>query len=493
VNPSLAIGTARAKRNRVLTLLAAVALLVFPARAIGHEGHAERSLAALRNVGLGAAPQSVVASSSGDAVLAATGRAGTIKVPKDGLRGVAVDPVHGAPLTIGLPAGTRGSAARRLGDAEAVYGNTAPHADTVVQILDDGATQPTGVRILTILYSAAARSDYAFRLSLGPGEAVRASGAGYVVVDRRGEVAARIAPAWARDATGAAVPARFSLEGSTLHLHVDHAGTTHPVVADPTVVLDGGAVAPPPFLAMTPTEPVPTTTTLTGMDPVSIPATISVARTTTTLTGMDPVSIPATISISRTTTTTTTGAPGIDVNDPAALQALVSQLLAGGPEGAALWARLSPDVRQAVVEFVQGIDSEGSSSLTVENDMSYGISLANPAFGVCRLAGYTLRYRTRFHVTLWTFAAGFYFCADGIRITYVSDPIVRASTHWGWQYHGTDNVSWIGGKGFPRVALYVQGKFTACIPYLPCNLKEMHPWVNVVGAANGSWTAAGHV
>ena len=56
---------------------------------------------------------------------------------------------------------------------------------------------------------------------------------GAVIVDSEGVVVAVVAPAWAVDANGQAVPTHYRIDGTTLVQVIDHHGAAYPVVGDP--------------------------------------------------------------------------------------------------------------------------------------------------------------------------------------------------------------------------------------------------------------------
>lgn len=61
---------------------------------------------------------------------------------------------------------------------------------------------------------------------------------GIEVLTASGTVVNSVAPAWAKDATGAALPTSYSVSGNILTQNVTHAGAVYPVVADPRVRCD---------------------------------------------------------------------------------------------------------------------------------------------------------------------------------------------------------------------------------------------------------------
>lgn len=97
--------------------------------------------------------------------------------------------------------------------------------------------------IYIIITEATGPSAYSFELEARPGvrPVVDRSGAVEFLIDDNEPVGV-IDPPWAVDADGSDLPARYTLEGSTLTLHVDHEGAAYPVVADPVYTNNCGIV-----------------------------------------------------------------------------------------------------------------------------------------------------------------------------------------------------------------------------------------------------------
>lgn len=457
MNSSLAIGRARAKRNRAF-LLGVVLVLVFPALSRAGAGTARRDpLGALEGVpGIATASGTVATASDGDSAILAGAAGEGVDVPKDASTGVTVDPAGAPPLELGLPGAARAAEAAPLSRGAVIYEGTAADADTVVQVLASGrAKRLRGARILTVIYGPAAPSEYAFRIRLGRGETLARAGRGFVVRTAAGDVAARIAAPWARDADGVHVPVSYVVSGTTLRLRIDHLGAAYPVVADPTVILDGGDPVPPPPGYPDPQQPPPP-------DPAPDP---------------EPAPAPQPKIV-------------LDWSDPTALLGLVQQLL--GSTGTGLWDTVPRVGKDAVQSFL----FDGGDDATAG-----GMALPVPAVLQtsptvrCRAIVRTERYKNAFGIALWEFQAGFAFCYDGTKITYVSKAIVKGSGHLSWRYLGlVQPATFIGGPGYAFVAMTAQGAMEICVPFLPlCPVRRMTPWVEVHAAGDGSASATGHV
>lgn len=98
-----------------------------------------------------------------------------------------------------------------------------------------GAVIPTkdGVQLLTVIKDADAPEDYNY--SVQGGRFALAGGGEAIVFDDKNEMQYIISKPWAKDAKGKVVRTSFSIDpnGFVLTQHIQHAGTTYPVVADP--------------------------------------------------------------------------------------------------------------------------------------------------------------------------------------------------------------------------------------------------------------------
>jgi len=104
-------------------------------------------------------------------------------------------------------------------------------ASSVPLVKNDGSVQ-----ILTIIDAAGAPVKYSYALDVPDGASLVADEDGAVqITGADGRFIGGVAPAWAVDAKGAAVPTRFEVTGTTLTQVIDHtvAEFAYPIVADP--------------------------------------------------------------------------------------------------------------------------------------------------------------------------------------------------------------------------------------------------------------------
>lgn len=103
-------------------------------------------------------------------------------------------------------------------------------------VLEDGS-----VAIHSVLNDANAPTtyDYAFDLPEGAVFELDLKTGGVTALNTDGTPALYVAPPWATDATGAAVPTHYSVNGDTITQHIEvDANTAFPVVADPWAGID---------------------------------------------------------------------------------------------------------------------------------------------------------------------------------------------------------------------------------------------------------------
>ena len=129
-------------------------------------------------------------------------------------------------ITVTLPGLVGADEARQAEDGTLVY-TSDDDASLAVQPLADGST-----RFLSVLENKNAPERYDYRFD---GIELELLDDGSVVASENGVPAGIIAPAWARDAAGTAVPTHFEVSGDTLTQVVDHSarGFEYPITADP--------------------------------------------------------------------------------------------------------------------------------------------------------------------------------------------------------------------------------------------------------------------
>lgn len=153
--------------------------------------------------------------------------------------GIPADPAEGIVLTgngssqmrLGLPFAQQAASSADVGAGMVAYDNQ--NGSTTVPLVVDAGS----LAVHTVINSVEAPQSYEYELGLAQGDQVQQLATGEIVVtDEQGNPEFASAAPWAKDATGASVPTRYELHGSTLVQVVDHdASFRYPVVADPTI------------------------------------------------------------------------------------------------------------------------------------------------------------------------------------------------------------------------------------------------------------------
>ncbi|NQX12280.1 hypothetical protein HQQ80_11635 [Microbacteriaceae bacterium VKM Ac-2855] len=153
-----------------------------------------------------------------------------VDVPTDPSRPITLDSERVDPIAISLPFASQADDSIALADGVVSFDN-GNSSTTVAVVKDDGSVQ-----MATILADESAPTHYRYVLDVPEGGAlVPTDDGGVMVVDREGAFVAGVAPAWAQDATGVAVPTHYEVDGVDLVQVVDHSATSisYPVTADP--------------------------------------------------------------------------------------------------------------------------------------------------------------------------------------------------------------------------------------------------------------------
>ena len=132
-------------------------------------------------------------------------------------------------------AGVATGAAKALSPSGlAVYGNT---ADSSIAFSKASTGGNAGYAVIT---GPDAPTTYRFAFAVDGEPAVLrpTDGGGVDVLSANGTLVNSVAPAWAKDATGADVATSYSVSGNVLVQSVSHEGAAYPVVADPRVRCD---------------------------------------------------------------------------------------------------------------------------------------------------------------------------------------------------------------------------------------------------------------
>lgn len=158
-----------------------------------------------------------------------------VTVPTDGADGIQLG-VEGAPIIIGLPFAQKAADAQDSQIPGVVVYDNRNGSSTVPIVRDDGSVQ-----ITTVIDNASAPKRYDYPMTLPAGLTLKLDETGAVSAggSEPSIPAVYVAPPWATDAEGNAVPTHYEVTGSTVTQVVDFAAdATFPIVADPATYVD---------------------------------------------------------------------------------------------------------------------------------------------------------------------------------------------------------------------------------------------------------------
>ncbi|MFE7843671.1 DUF2599 domain-containing protein [Microbacterium sp. NPDC057407] len=164
--------------------------------------------------------------------LEADSTAVSVTVPVDPADGITLDSgaAGGGVVGLGLPNAESAATATKEGNGVVSYDN-GDGSTTVPVVKEDGSVQ-----VATTIDGPDAPTRYDYPLTLPDGATAEldpeTGAVSFIGTD--GAWLGGVAPAWANDADGTAIPTRYELAGTTLTQIVDHGtGVDYPVVADP--------------------------------------------------------------------------------------------------------------------------------------------------------------------------------------------------------------------------------------------------------------------
>lgn len=152
----------------------------------------------------------------------------SLSVPADPTEPIMMTRQDGSSVGVELPGSPENGKA--VGGNMVLFEDVDKDTDALVQPQNDG-----GVRVLTVIKSSQAPTDFDYDLKLDTDHSLFAMHDGRVViVDGDEFVVAVIEAPWAYDAEGNAIPAAYTISDNVLTLKVDHDDSTaYPVLADP--------------------------------------------------------------------------------------------------------------------------------------------------------------------------------------------------------------------------------------------------------------------
>ncbi len=175
-----------------------------------------------------AAAANIATTTNGENAIDATVAGIDITVPVDAADGITFVGENGT-VSLGLPFADRAESAEVERAGVVSYDNKNGSL-TVPIVQNDGSIQ-----VNTVIERASAPTRYSYELDVPEGGSVKLEGGLVLIKNAEGAFVAVVAPAWAKDSTGAEVPTHYEIDGDTLTQVVDHRSSpvAYPVVADP--------------------------------------------------------------------------------------------------------------------------------------------------------------------------------------------------------------------------------------------------------------------
>ncbi len=152
---------------------------------------------------------------------------GTVQVPSDLTEGVQIISENDKSVIVSLPFDEDADNAVALDNGAIAFpGKDSSNAVIVSEV---------GVQMLTTIENKSAPTRFDYEVGLEEGQKLTFLNGDVVILNADGSVELSVAPAWAVDANGSAIPTAYEIDGSTLTQVVNHvdASTAYPVVADP--------------------------------------------------------------------------------------------------------------------------------------------------------------------------------------------------------------------------------------------------------------------
>ena len=206
-----------------------------PSVAAENEYSGSPAVRAIERAAPGFIPALGARSGAGLSALQARTTAASRELPTNSGDPVAVRGSNGVVIKLGLPFNEKAVDGEQQSDGTVVFDNQ--NGTSSVLVPKEG----NSVAAVTVLADPSSPSRFDYDLSVPKGGTATLNDRGAVeMFDANGTFAGVIAPAWAKDATGKAVPTHYELKGLSLTQVVDHRSQpyAYPVVADPWLGVD---------------------------------------------------------------------------------------------------------------------------------------------------------------------------------------------------------------------------------------------------------------
>ena len=170
-----------------------------------------------------------------------------------------------------------------------------------------------------------------------------------------------------------------------------------------------------------------------------------------------------------------------DYSDPEVIQTIITKLKNASPtEAEEIWNDLPQEAQNAVMEALQSIRVESSTTLAEPEASILGI-------GFCSSVTETVDAYSYLGAHLWTYGQTIDWCWDNDTVT------DKSRFRWGhthdpfWNFNGHIDSFESGGVGQWSYRAYTQGSFQLCVPGAGCTGGE-NPWVDMTVYGNGNHT-----
>ncbi|QHC55421.1 hypothetical protein [Rathayibacter tanaceti] len=143
-------------------------------------------------------------------------------------------------LSISTPQGEVGMTPANLGKGRRVDSGVMLFPDEHANVVMTSSQDASAAAGYVVIPGADSPTEYRFSFTANnaPAELELTSRGGVLIKDEEGNVLNSVAPPWARGSDGADVETWYEVDGDELVQHVQHAGASYPVVADPSLECD---------------------------------------------------------------------------------------------------------------------------------------------------------------------------------------------------------------------------------------------------------------
>jgi Protein of unknown function (DUF2599) len=158
------------------------------------------------------------------------GATSTLSVPGSAAKPIEISTGEGQTISIALPFAANSKTAQRVADGAVAFDN---QNDSATAILNKGNSS---LQIVSVIKSDSAPERFTYQINVPSGFYLKTNGdKSASLFSAAGDFVGGIAPAWATDARGKAVPTHYEMAGTSFTQVVEHrkSNYAYPIVADP--------------------------------------------------------------------------------------------------------------------------------------------------------------------------------------------------------------------------------------------------------------------